>query len=100
MHVETFSYLPPMSEEQVAKQVQHILDHEWYAAIEYTRTPGPANTYWSMWKLPLFDAERPADVLAEVEACRQAHPDCYIKINGYDNRRQGQVLSFVVHRPM
>jgi ribulose-bisphosphate carboxylase small chain len=38
-------------------------------------------------------------VLAELEACRMAHPDAYIKINGYDPVRQGQVVSFVAFRP-
>jgi len=38
-------------------------------------------------------------VLAELESCRQAHPEAYIKINGYDRARQGQVVSFVAVRP-
>jgi ribulose-bisphosphate carboxylase small chain len=52
-----------------------------------------------MWKLPLFDTGDPAVVLAELEACRQANPGAYIKVNGYDPARQGQVVSFVAARP-
>lgn len=99
MHVETFSYLPPMTLAQIEKQIQYILDHNWYPGIEYTKTPGPENDYWSMWKLPLFEARTTGDVLAELEACKEANPGSFVKINGYDNIRQGQVLSFVVHRP-
>jgi ribulose bisphosphate carboxylase small subunit len=38
-------------------------------------------------------------VLAELEECRQEHPGSYIRLNGYDSVRQGQVLAFVVHQP-
>jgi ribulose-bisphosphate carboxylase small chain len=41
----------------------------------------------------------PEVVLAELEACRDEHPDSYIRLNGYDSVRQGQVLAFVVHQP-
>ena len=99
MHVETFSYLPPMTTTQVEKQIQYILDNRWYPGIEYTDSPGPDNDYWSMWKLPLFEARTTAEVIAELEACKEANPDCFVKINGYDNIRQGQILSFVVYRP-
>jgi uncharacterized protein (DUF1778 family) len=39
------------------------------------------------------------DVLAEVQACKSAHPDCYVRLIGYDRYRQSQAVSFVVHRP-
>jgi ribulose-bisphosphate carboxylase small chain len=52
-----------------------------------------------MWKLPLFDTDDPAAVLAELAACRQASPGAYIKVNGYDPVRQGQVVSFVAAQP-
>jgi ribulose-bisphosphate carboxylase small chain len=52
-----------------------------------------------MWKLPLFDTDDPAAVLAELDTCRQANPAAYIKINGYDPARQGQVVSFVASQP-
>jgi ribulose-bisphosphate carboxylase small chain len=100
MKTETFSFLPPMTEAQVAKQIQYVLENGWIPNIEYTDQPGPTNTYWSFWRLPLFNARTSADVLAEIEACKAANPGCYVKINGYDNRRQGQVLSFVVYQPL
>ncbi|HYM50860.1 MAG TPA: ribulose bisphosphate carboxylase small subunit [Candidatus Limnocylindrales bacterium] len=99
MRLETFSYLPPMSTQQVAKQVQYLLTQGLVPAIEYVREPKPTDHYWSMWKLPLFDARAAEDVLAEIEACRAAHPDCYIKLIGYDRGRQSQAVSFVAHQP-
>jgi ribulose-bisphosphate carboxylase small chain len=99
MHTETFSYLPQMSKEQVKGQIEYILKNGWIPGVEFTGDPGPGNSYWHFWKLPLFNAKTASEVLAEIDQCREANPGCYIKITGYDNRRQGQVLSFVVHRP-
>jgi ribulose-bisphosphate carboxylase small chain len=96
---ETFSYLPPLSEEEIGKQIHYILDQKLIPAIEFTADPGPRNVFWSMWKLPLFEAETAATVLEEIEACAFAHPDSYIKLNGYDPKRQGQAASLVVRRP-
>ena len=52
-----------------------------------------------MWKLPLFQARAVADVLTEIQACETTHPDCFIKLIGYDRRRQTQAVSLVVHQP-
>jgi len=52
-----------------------------------------------MWKLPLFEVRTSQEVMAEIQECVDAHPDSFVKLNGYDPRRQGQVASFVVHRP-
>jgi len=99
MKTETFSYLPPLTREQIVKQVQYILKNRYIPGVEYTDSPGPANHYWSMWKLPLFAAGSVEEVLTELEACRAANPGCYVKLNGYDPIKQGQIVSFVVHRP-
>ncbi len=99
MKLETFSYLPELSTEQLAQQIRSILGRHLVVAIEYTNAPDPYDHYWTMWKLPLFGTDDPAVVLAELEACRNANPGAYIKINGYDPVRQGQVVSFVAARP-
>lgn len=97
--LETFSYLPPLTDEQIAAQAGSILKRGLIPAIEHTTDPGPRNTYWSLWKLPLFDARTPEAVLAEVEACALANPDAYVRLNGYDPKRGGQVASFLIRRP-
>ncbi len=99
MRTETFSYLPPMTDEQIGKQIAYILRNGWIPAIEFTDRPGPGNHFWTLWKLPLFEATTVEEVMAEVKACREAHPDCFIKIVGYDSQRQGQSLGFIVYRP-
>merc|ERR1712110_899542 len=57
------------------------------------------NRYWTMWKLPMFGCTDPSQVLAEVAACKAAFPDAYIRVCGFNNLRQVQVVSFLVNRP-
>ena len=97
--LETFSYLPPLTDDQIAAQIGSILERGSILAIEHTVDPGPWNTYWSLWKLPLFDARAPEAVLAEVETCVRANPDAYVRLSGYDPKRGGRDASFVVRRP-
>ena len=98
MKLETFSYLPPLSTQQVVRQLHYLLQQRLVPAIEYVEKPTARDHYWAMWKLPLFEARGAEDVLAEIEACKAANPGCYIKLIGYDRRRQTQAISFVVQR--
>ena len=99
MKLETFSYLPALTTQQVLRQVHYLLQQGVVPAIEYAEKPAARDHYWTMWKLPLFEARAAEDVLAEIEACKVASPRSYIKLIGYDRRQQTQAVSFVVHRP-
>jgi len=47
----------------------------------------------------LFDAQAVADVQAEIGACTTtAHPDCFVKLIGYDRHRQTRTMSLLVHQ--
>lgn len=52
-----------------------------------------------MWKLPMFGCNDSSQVLGEIEAATKAFPDAYIRLAAFDNVRQVQVASFLVHRP-
>lgn len=93
------SYLPPLTDEEVGLQVRSILVRGFVPGIEHAIDPTPRDSYWSMWKLPLFEAGTVAEVLTEIAACALANPDSLIKLVGYDPRRQSQVISVVVRRP-
>jgi ribulose-bisphosphate carboxylase small chain len=99
----TFSFLPDFTDEQIASQIRYALSHGWAMSVEFTDDPHPRNSYWEMWGAPLFDLDVPeADlVLGEVRACREAHPDHYVKLIAYDSSRgrQTTALSFIVGRP-
>ena len=99
MRLETFSYLPELSASEIEAQVRSILDRDLVVAIEHTRRVDPRDHYWTLWKLPLFDVHDPDLVLESIQDCRRANPGDYVRVNGYDSKRQGQVTSFVVYRP-
>ncbi len=99
MRLETFSYLPEFTPEQMEAQIDSILERGLVVAIEHTRQVDPRDHYWTLWQLPLFDVHDPEFVLEAIRECRRANPTHFIRVNGYDSRRQGQVVSFGVHRP-
>jgi ribulose-bisphosphate carboxylase small chain len=99
MKTETFSYLPPLTAEQVEKQIQYFFNNGWVVGIEYSSQPSPALTFWNWWKLPLFNLRSVDEIMAEIEACKENHTESYVRVTSYDNARQSQVMSFLVHRP-
>lgn len=96
-----FSYLPDFTTEEISAQVQYALDNDWPCSVEFTDDPHPRNTYWEMWGLPMFDLTDAAGVVAEIDACRKAYPERYVRLNAYDARygRQTTAMSFIVARP-
>ena len=98
----TFSFLPDLSDEQIAKQVKYCLDQGWSIGVEYTDDPHPRNTYWDMWGLPMFDLRDPAGVMMEIDACRKIHGGRnYIRVIAVDSSHgwESVRISFVVNRP-
>jgi ribulose-bisphosphate carboxylase small chain len=97
----TFSFLPDLTDQQIARQVQYTLDKGWAIGIEYTDDPHPRNTYWDMWGQPMFELRDAAGVMQEVHACRIANPAHYIRVNAFDSTRGWETvrLSFLVQRP-
>jgi ribulose-bisphosphate carboxylase small chain len=97
----TFSYLPDFTDDEIKAQVQYALDQSWPLSVEFTDDPHPRNTYWEMWGLPMFDLHDAAGVLYEINECRQAYPERYIRVLAYDATvgRQTIALSFIVNRP-
>jgi len=97
----TFSYLPDFTDEEIKAEVRYCLDNDWAFSIEHTDDPHPRNAYWEMWGLPMFEMRNLDDAMYQINECREAFPNHYIKVNGYDRTkgRQTTMLSFIVHRP-
>ena len=97
----TFSFLPDLSDEQIARQIEYCLDKGWAVSVEYTDDPHPRNTYWEMFGTPMFDIRDAAGVMTEVNACRKTFPNHYIKLNAFDSTRgrESLRLSFIIGRP-
>ena len=107
---ETLSYLPALTKEQIAKQVDYIINKGWIPCLEFDKIGATYidnfhgsgyydGRYWTMWKLPMFGCTDPAAVLREVEECKKAYPNCYVRVLGFDSNRQVQVTGFVVSKP-
>lgn len=96
-----FSYLPDLTDDEIAAQVRYALLQGWPVSVEHTDDPHPRNVYWEMWGLPMFDLLEPDGVLREIDGCRRAHPQHYVRVLAYDARlgRQTTALSFLVQRP-
>lgn len=98
----TFSYLPDLTDEQIAAQLQYCIERGWAVSVEHTDDPHPRNVYWDMWGLPVFDVRDAAAIMGEIARCRAEFPERYIRVNGYDRSygRQTTAISFLVNRPV
>jgi ribulose-bisphosphate carboxylase small chain len=96
-----FSFLPDLTDPQIAAQVQYCLSRGWAVSLEFTDDPHPRNVYWHMWGQPMFDLADAAGVMTELAACRSAHPEKYIRVNAFDSTRGWETvrMSFIVNRP-
>ena len=96
-----FSFLPDLTEDRIAAQIEHAIGRGFALSVEHTRDPHPRNAYWEMWRRPMFGVRDAAPVLAEIRACRLANPDTYVKVNAFDSTRGWETvrLSFIVARP-
>lgn len=96
---ETLSFLPPLTDQQIARQIEYMIDQGFIPAIEFEENPQPEDHHWTLWKLPLFEARSSQEVLNEVRECRSEYPSYYIRVIGFDNIKQCQMVSFIVHKP-
>ncbi|HVL51184.1 MAG TPA: ribulose bisphosphate carboxylase small subunit [Actinomycetota bacterium] len=97
----TFSTLPELTDDEIRAQIQYGIDNGWAVSIEYTDDPHPRNVYWDMWGMPMFDLKDAAGGLFEVNKCREAFPNSYVKVSLYNAKltKQTIALQFMVQRP-
>lgn len=95
----TFSYLPEMDAARLRKQVEYMVSKGWNPAIEHTEPENSPDSFWYMWKLPMFGEKSVDSILAEVELCHKSYPGHLVRLLGYDNYKQSLGTSVVVHRP-
>jgi len=114
---ETLSFLPPLTDDEIAKQVDYITRNGWtpclefaeqdqaYVSSESTVRFGAVsanyfdNRYWTMFKLPMFGCSDPGQVLTEIANCKKSFPDAFVRLVAFDASRQVQVAGFLVSRP-
>ena len=114
---ETFSFLPPLSNDEISKQVAYIVNNGWTPCLEFAEPEqayvssensiryGPVssgyqdNRYWTMWKLSMFGCQNGEQVLGEMNNCIKAFPEAYVRLVAFDSVRQVQMCGFLIHRP-
>ncbi|KAI4319206.1 hypothetical protein MLD38_032833 [Melastoma candidum] len=108
---ETLSYLPPLSRDQLLKQIAYLIRKGWIPCVEFEtksafiyrenhKSPGYYDgRYWTMWKLPMYGCTDPLQVALEIDDCAKAWPDAPNRIIGFDNVRQVQCISFLSYKP-
>jgi len=96
--LETFSFLPPLTQEEIYEQINYMLAQGLTPAIEHENPAQAANHYWTMWKLPFFGERELGSVVAELEECHRTYPDHHVRLIGYDSYTQSQGVCFVVYR--
>ncbi|HEX6361376.1 MAG TPA: ribulose bisphosphate carboxylase small subunit [Albitalea sp.] len=96
-----FSFLPDLSDAEIALQVSYGLARGYAWSIEYTDDPHPRNTYWEMFGMPMFDLSDAAGVMLELASCRKTFPQHYIRLVAFDSTRgvESIAMSFIVNRP-
>lgn len=96
-----FSFLPPLTDRQIAAQVEYALGKGWAVSVEHTDDPHPRNTYWEMHGMPMFDLKDAAGILAEINECRRTFPEHYVRVMAFDSTRGWETprMAFIVNRP-
>jgi len=96
-----FSFLPPLTDAEITLQIEYGLKKGYAWSVEYTDDPHPRNTFWEMYGMPMFDLTDAAGVIMEMQACRKAFPQYYIRLMAFDSTRgvESVAMSFIVSRP-
>jgi ribulose-bisphosphate carboxylase small chain len=96
-----FSFLPPLTDVQITRQIEYALERDWAVSVEYTDDPHPRNTYWEMFGNPMFDLKDAAGILMEINRCRETFPSHYVRVIAFDASRGWETprMSYIVNRP-
>src|SRR3569832_81319 len=96
--IETFSFLPPMTQDEIYDQIAYVLANGRAPSVEHEHPSKATHHFWQMWKLPVFGESALGAVVAELVACHRAYPDHLVRLVGYDKYSQSQGAQFVVFR--
>ena len=96
-----FSFLPDLTDAEIAAQIDYGLKKGYAWSVEYTDDPHPRNTYWEMFGNPMFDLKDPAGILMEINNCRKTFPNHYVRVTAFNSTRgvESPSMSFIVNRP-
>lgn len=93
---ETFSYLPPLSRDEMLSQIEWMVSHKLTPVIEYLENPERRDRFWHLWPLTDTVGTTPAQLLGQIDQCQRNYPLCHVRLSGYDKTAGYSRLSFIV----
>ncbi|KAI3467089.1 hypothetical protein Pfo_023752 [Paulownia fortunei] len=90
---ETLSYLPTLSQESLAKEIEYLLRQKWIPSLEFELEHG--FVYRENHRSPgSYDG-----CSSGAGGGQEGIPNAFIRIIGFDNVRQVQCISFIAYKP-
>lgn len=92
----------PVTEAEMMAKLQNWASRNWLANIEYSATDDSHTIFWESWGLSMIDAHFPEVVLSELQACKDAHPNRFIRINafGQETNSHPKKESLLAQKPL
>ena len=84
---DCFSFLPDLTDEQITAQVEYCLGNELGDRGRIHRRPAPAEHLLGDVGQPDVRPQDAKGVMMELDECRKAHGDAYIRLNAFDSTR-------------
>ena len=94
--LETFGFLPPMTQDEIYDQIAYIIAQGWSPLVEHVHPTQLHGHLLVVLEAPFFGEKDLNVVVSELEACHRAYPDHHVRIVGYDAYTQSQGACFVV----
>ena len=96
---ETYSFLPPLTPQQVDAHIDQILEQKLVPMIEYNDTTSHTHNFWHVWHLPKGATPTKLLIKKMLGQCAQNHPAAFVRLNGYSRSKRQNTISFIVHAP-
>ncbi|KAF8400297.1 hypothetical protein HHK36_013594 [Tetracentron sinense] len=76
---ETLSYVLPLSDDSIAKEIDYMLSKGWIPCLEFNEPYSRYydRRYWTSWKLQMFECNDVLQVLNEIHECKKTYPNAY-----------------------
>lgn len=97
---ESFSFLTPLSTNDVQAQIENILKQGWMPIIEYAEDATLEDFYWNLWPVPRQDEVNLKWVVSQIEACSRRYPFAHVRLSGYNTQKREFALNFIAKAPM
>ena len=96
---ETYSFLPPLTRQQLEDHVAYLFAHKLVPVIEHIEAPSSRTSYWNLWHMPANLELTPQTLLAQLDQCQRMLPYTHIRLSGYDRAQRTCQLCFIVYTP-